>query len=63
MWMLNIKEDPPDAATVDPRVREELRQYYLDDVRTLERILGRAVPWPEFAGSRSALADTRDTQT
>jgi hypothetical protein len=34
---------------MDPEARELLVDYYRDDVRRLERVLGRPLPWRNFA--------------
>lgn len=40
---------------IDPAAREFLVDYYRDDVRRLERLLGRRLPWKNFAGESAAL--------
>jgi hypothetical protein len=48
-----VKEAPKPA--MDPRARKVLREYYLEDVRRTELILGRAMPWPNFQAKQPSL--------
>ncbi|MFN8096794.1 MAG: sulfotransferase [Dermatophilaceae bacterium] len=35
---------------MEPATRDRLRRYFADDVAETSRLLGRAMPWPNFAG-------------
>jgi hypothetical protein len=39
---------PAAKPELKPATRERLVRYYLDDVRRLEGLLGRRLPWPNF---------------
>ena len=42
----------PEASVVlTAELERELGGYYAEDVRALEELLGRRVPWPRFASS------------
>jgi hypothetical protein len=41
----------------DDETRAMLRQFYAPDVRRLEELIGKPVPWPEFAAAESASPD------
>lgn len=38
-----------EEVTLAPELERELIEFYADDVRALEELLGRRVPWPRFA--------------
>jgi hypothetical protein len=44
---LLVKQAP--KPRMDPKAREALVRYYRDDVRRLEVLLGRRLPWRNFA--------------
>ncbi len=40
---------PADKPEINPVTRDRLVRYYRDDVRRLEAMLGRELPWPNFS--------------
>ncbi len=49
-----VREAP--KPPMDPKVREFLVDYYREDVESMQRLLGRALPWPNFRDARNRRA-------
>lgn len=50
-----VKAEP--RPSMDPRARAILTDYYREDVRRTERLLGQSLPWSNFAGQRQSVAE------